>query len=180
MSIQTFDIYVDTDPGTGTGSRILIPGRNAALAAGNGWEYGITVEGWDPAIYLASSGGDREETKPSFDILVFGDKGKVVVRIPRELLGEGDPATWGYTAVVMSQEGFPSSGVRRIRDVETTAQQWRLGGGPADINHTRIIDVAFAEQGIQEALLSGYSPVASGSTDTLQADDYPLVPMVTP
>jgi len=80
----------------------------------------------------------------------------------------------------MSQEGFPSSGVRRIRDVEPAAQQWRLGGAPADINHTRIIDVAFPDEGEQEALLSGYPSVSSGSIDELEADDYPLVPMVTP
>ncbi len=178
LSIQTFDIYIDTDPGAGTGSRVLIPGRNAALEAGNGWEYGITVEGWDPAIYVASSEGDWEETKPSFGILTFGDKGKVVVRVPLDLLGESDPAGWGYTAVVMSQEGFPSAGVRRIRDVEATAQQWRLGGGPADINHTRILDVASDVEGLQEALLSDYPTVSSGSIDDLEADDFPLVPLI--
>ncbi len=180
LSIQTFDIYIDTDPGAGTGSRVLIPGRNAALEAGNGWEYGITVEGWDPAIYVVSPDGDWEETKPSFGILTFGDKGKVVVRVPLDLLGEGDPAGWGYTAVVMSQEGFPSAGVRRIRDVEATAQQWRLGGGPADINHTRILDVASDVEGLQEALLSDYPSVAAGSIDELEADDFPLVPLIVP
>jgi hypothetical protein len=55
-----------------------------------------------------------------------------------------------------------------------------LGGAPADINHTRIIDVAFSDQGAQEELLSGYSGISSGSIDTLQADDLPLVPLVTP
>ncbi len=180
FSIQTFDIYIDTDPGASTGSRILIPGRNAALEQGNGWEYGITLEGWDPAIYVAASDGVWEETKPSFDILTFGDKGKVVARIPLELFGDGDPADWGYAAVVMSQEGYPSTGVRRVRDVVTTVEQWRMGGGPNDINHTRIIDVAFAELGVQEALLSDYPSASSGSIDALQADDYPLVPIVTP
>ncbi|MGZ8756307.1 MAG: glucodextranase DOMON-like domain-containing protein, partial [Acidimicrobiia bacterium] len=177
LSVQTFDIYVDTDPGGGTGSRMLIPGRNAALELGNGWEYGITVEGWDPAVYVAGPEGDWEETKPSFVILTFGDKGKVVVRVPLGLLGGGDPADWGYAAVVLSQEGFPSAGVRRVREVETTAKQWRLGGAPDDINHTRVIDVAFADEGTQEALLSGYPSATTGSIDG--ADNFPLIPIIT-
>jgi alpha-amylase/alpha-mannosidase (GH57 family) len=180
FSIQTFDLYIDVDPGSGTGARLLIPGRNAALEEGNGWEYGITLEGWYPAIYVADATGSWEETSPSFDILTFGDKGKVVARIPLELLGDGDPATWGYAAVVMSQEGYPATGVRRIRDVDTAVEQWRLGGGPDDINHTRIIDVAYAEEGVQEALLSAYSAVSAGTVDDLEPGDYPQVPLVLP
>ena len=177
LSIQAFDVYIDTDPGAGTGARLLIPGRNAALAAGDGWEYGITVEGWDPAIYVAARDGAWEETKPSFDVITFGDKGKVVVRIPRSLLASGDPASWGYAALVMSQEGFPSSGVRRIRDVEATAQQWRVGGAPSGINHTRILDLAWPEAGVQEDLLSGFVPIPSGKIDDLGPDDFGIVPV---
>ncbi len=177
LSVQTFDVYIDTDPGAGTGARLLIPGRNAALAEGSGWEYAITVEGWDPAIYVAARDGSWEETKPSFNVITFGDKGKVVVRVPRSLLAVGDPTSWGYAAAVMSQEGFPSSGVRRVRDVEPAAQQWRVGGAPADVNHTRIIDVAWPEAGVQEQLLSGYETIASGRIDDLGPDDFGVVPL---
>ena len=59
LSIQTFDVYIDTDPGAGTGARLLIPGRNASLSDGNGWEYGITVEGWDPGDVGTLLDGDH-------------------------------------------------------------------------------------------------------------------------
>ncbi len=36
LSVQTFDVYIDADPGAGTGARKLLEGRNAALAPGNG------------------------------------------------------------------------------------------------------------------------------------------------
>jgi hypothetical protein len=178
LSVQTFDVYIDTDPGAGTGARVLMPGRNGALEAGSGWEYGITVEGWDPAVYVASADGAVEETKPTFDILTFGDDAKVVVRIPVDLLGGGDPTTWGYAAVVLSQEGFPSPGVRRVRNVDASAAQWVLGGGPADVNHTRIIDVAWPEA--HEALLGDYPPATSGSVDDLGSDDFGRVPLLVP
>lgn len=176
LSIQTFDVYIDTDPGTGTGARLLLDGRNASLAEGSGWEYGITIEGWEPAIYVASADGTTEETRPSFDVAVFGDQGRVVVRVPLSLLGGGDPTTWAYAAMVMSQEGFPSTGVRRIRDVESAAQQFRLGGAPNDVNHTRIVDVASAVEGEQEELLSSYSGAAS--LEGLGPDDFGVVPLV--
>ena len=75
----------------------------------------------------------------------------------------------------MSQEGFPSSGVRRVRDVEATAQQWKIGGSPGGINATRILDVALAEPGLQEQLLSSVDPIASGDLDTLTPNDFPIV-----
>ncbi len=179
FSIQTFDVYIDTDPGAGTGSRLLIDGRNAALAEGNGWEYGITLEGWDPAVYLSDAAGVTEETKPTFNVAVFGDKGKIQMRLDRSLLGDGDISTWGFAVAVMSQEGFPSSGVRRIRDVEQNAQQWRLGGAPFDINHTRIIDVAWATPGDQESALSDYTAVVEAGED-LGPNDFGTLLLLIP
>jgi hypothetical protein len=78
---------------------------------------------------------------------------------------------------VLSQEGFPTSGVRRVRDVEQSAQQFRLGGAPDDANHTRIIDVAAEAEGEQEQLLSDYERAAS--LDGLSANDFGLIPLIT-
>jgi alpha-amylase/alpha-mannosidase (GH57 family) len=177
LSIQTFDIYIDQDPGAGTGVKKLIDGRNATLD--DGWEYGVTVEGWYPAIYVAQPDGTAEETTPTFKVIVIGDKGRVIIRVPRELLGDGDPAGWGYTAIVMSQEGYPSAGVRRVRNVDPVAAQWRIGGGPDDVNHTRILDVVWPEEGLQEEMLSDYLPATGVTVDDLGPDDFPKVPLLT-
>ena len=123
LSIQTFDVYVDVDPGAGTGARQMIAGRNAAFANGYGWERALTVEGWEPALFVAESEDVVDETLPTLKTFVFGDEGRVVVRIARDLFPDGDPATWGYTVAVMSQEGFPASGVRRIRPNEKNANR---------------------------------------------------------
>lgn len=176
LSLQTFDVYVDIDPGAGTGARSTIPGRNAALEKGNGWEYALTVEGWQSALYLAKPDGSIEETEPSLSVAVFGDRGRVVVRVPVEALGGGDPAEWGYSVVLLSQEGFPSPGVRRVRDIDVVAEQWRGGGAPNDTSHTRIYDVAWPEEGEQETRLSDY---ASGDVDDLGMDDLAQLPTLT-
>ena len=178
LSVQTFDVYVDTNPEAEGGARLLLPGRNAALPPGHGWEYALTVEGWDSAFYVADAAGALEERQPSFDLVVFPAKGRVVVRLPRELFPEGNPAEWAYAAALMSQEGFPSAGVRRIRNVERSAERWRPGGGSAAVNRTRILDVAWPEGGMQEEMLSDYE-AATGSIELLTADDFGRLPLLT-
>lgn len=180
LSVQTLDVYIDQDPGDATGRRRLIDGRNAVLEAGHGWEYAVTVEGWEPAIFAVADDGTAEETRPTFTVVVLGDKGRLIVRLPLALLGGGDPSTWGYSIVLLGQEGFPSSGSRRVRDVLEVAETWRFGGGPADLNHTRIIDVVWPEAGVQEQSLSDYPSVIDGAFDDLSDDEFGTVPVLVP
>jgi alpha-amylase/alpha-mannosidase (GH57 family) len=179
LSIQTFDVYIDKDPGAGTGARELIDGRNASLPDGDGWEYGVTIEGWYPAIYVSQPDGTTEETTPTFKVIIIVDKGRVIARVPRVLFGDGDPADWGYAAMVFSQEGYPAAGVRRVRNVDPEAAQWRIGGGPDDVNHTRILDLVWPDAGVQEQMLSDYPPATGGTVDELGPDDFGKVPLLT-
>ena len=114
---------------------------------------------------------------PTITILTFGDKGRIVVRVPRELFPDGDPAAWGYAVAVMSQEGYPSSGVRRVRDVTQSGEQWRIGGGNNAVNGTRILDLVWPEEGAQEQMLTA-DPITSGSPDELSPDDLPQVDLL--
>lgn len=170
LSIQTFDIYIDTDSAVDSGARTLIDGRNASLPDGMGWEYAVTIEGWQPALFIAEPDGSTVETEPSLSVAVFGDQGRIVIRVPRSLLGDGDPTSWTFGAVVLSQEGFPSPGVRRVRDIDAAASQWRGGGAPGDINHTRIFDMVGPPGA--EAALSEYTAVTSGTVDDLAPDEF--------
>lgn len=172
LSIQTFDVYVDTDPETVNGARRFLPGRNVSWVSGSGWDRALTLEGWFPALYVAEADGSVTETEPTFKIFVLPDKGQVIARIPRSLFGDGDPAQWSYAVTLMSQEGFPTSGVRRIRDVEENAEQWRLGGGDESINATRIVDLLAPDVGMQETMLSNYELISSGSIDDLTDDEF--------
>jgi hypothetical protein len=82
----------------------------------------------------------------------------------------------------MGQEGYPASGVWRIRDVEPAPQQWRFGGAPTDTNHTRIIDVAYPVSitPAQEEALSTYPPSQEGNMDALGPDDFARLSLVAP
>ncbi|RME30837.1 MAG: glycoside hydrolase, partial [Thermoflexia bacterium] len=179
LALQTLDVYVDRDPGAGTGARLLLPGRNAALEAGNGWDVAVWAEGWTPQILAPdpATGAPKQVAGVSFKVIVDPAARTVTLRVPRSAFGEGDPAAWGYVAAVLSQEGFPSTGVWRVRDVLGQAQQWRFGGGPDDTNHTRIIDLAWAGTPTQEEILSRY-PSSKADIATLGPDDFPQIPLL--
>lgn len=179
LSVQTIDVYVDTDPGQGTGARMLLPGRNASLSDGDGWDIAVWVEGWYPDIFAPDVEGAPKSIGVTPKIFVDAAAQTVTIRVPIEVFGEGDPAEWGYAAVVMSQDGFPSKGVWRIRDVEGTSSQWRLGGGGDDVNHTRIVDLVWPADDVltQEVMLGGYSP-SSEAIDALKPDDFAQIELI--
>ena len=194
MGIHTLDVYVDAAEG---GERKLLPGRNAALPADSGWEFALWAEGWTPGLY-GSPMADSPEPAPIGDIStlnIISDPGqsKITVRVAKKVFAESlglsvdalDPAAWGYLAVVMSQEGYPSSGVWRIRDVNEAAAQWRFGGAPPGSNvHPRIIDVAYpADFDVsQEEALSSFTPqmVDGAEFDALSPDDFAQLPLLRP
>jgi carbohydrate-binding DOMON domain-containing protein len=176
LSVQTLDLYIDVD-GAANGDRILLPGRNAALTADFAWDYAAWVEGWTPGIYRPGAEG-LVEVDAELGVTVNPGQRRVTVTLPRSLL-PGDPSAWSIAVVMLGQEGYPAAGVWRVRDVNLSAEQWRFGGGPVDVNHTRIIDVFWPSEfpGTQEAFLGGY-PSASGDLDALGPDDFAQIPML--
>jgi hypothetical protein len=114
-----------------------------------------------------------------FKIIVDPANRTVTLRVPRSAFGEGDPTKWGYLAAALGQDGYPSTGVWRVRDVNKTAEQWRFGGAPNDNNHTRVIDLVWPEGSAptQEELLSTY-PGSSADPGTLSPDEFAQLPLL--
>ncbi len=181
LSVQTFDIYIDTGD-DGAGGVAFLPGRNLSAAEGTDWEYAITVEGWESKIFTPGEEGPTEIAGPA-DFQVVTDPGqqKVTIRVPHLLVDyrSDNPQGWRYAAMVMGQEGFPSGGVLRVRDVAPAAEQWRFGGAPGGAtNHTRVIDLVWPEAGQQEAWLSAFTPSTAPQGD-LAAGDFATVEFMT-
>ena len=125
-----------------------------------------------------SPDGTRTEDRPPFAITVLPDQGRVIVRFPIAALGLGTAtATWQLAVALLSQEGYPSSGVDRVRDVGREAAQWTLGGGTGETNETRIMDLLHPESGVQEQAL-GNRPASTATPATLTADDVAQVPLL--
>jgi alpha-amylase/alpha-mannosidase (GH57 family) len=176
LSIHTFDLYIDAD-GDGQGGVAMLPGRNVSLSEGSAWDYAVTIEGWTSGVYTPGENGPVQIAQASeLQVLADPDARRVIIRIPKAIVGD-DPGSWRYAAAVLSQEGFPSGGVMRVRDVNPTAEQWRIGGAPKGAtNHTRIIDLVWANPGDQESWLSDFSPVSERQAN-LTAANFATVPM---
>jgi alpha-amylase/alpha-mannosidase (GH57 family) len=181
LAIQTLDVYIDKDPGSATGARMLLPGRNASLPKDLGWEYAIWAEGWTPQILAPdpTTLEPKQVTGVDFKIIVDPASNSVTLRALRSVFGDGDPTQWAYAAAVLGQEGYPSTGVWRVRDVTSSSEQWHFGGAPADTNHTRIIDLAWPEGAIpsQEQMLSTYNG-SNADPAQLTIDDFPIIQML--
>jgi carbohydrate-binding DOMON domain-containing protein len=182
-SVQTFDVYIDKDPGKGTGERLLLPGRNAALPKDNGWEVTLWAEGWQPKIVLpGEKPGDptvNDELSSGIKQVLGSGKNAVIVMVPLTAFGEGDPQTWAYAATVTGQEGYPAEGVWRIRDVKAVAEQYKFGGGTGASNETRILDFA-RPAGMppeQYPSLSNFKP-SKDKVAAIPVDDFAIVPML--
>ncbi|MFN2135747.1 MAG: glucodextranase DOMON-like domain-containing protein [Candidatus Promineifilaceae bacterium] len=178
LSLQTLDVYIDTD-GDGQGGEALLPGRNLALDEGMRWDYAVTSEGWTSGIYTPGVEGPQQIGSSSeFDVLVDPDLRKVTLRVPKAILGD-DPQNWRFAAMALSQEGYPSGGVMRVRDVlPGAAEQWKIGGAPpAAANYTRVMDLVWPEAGQQEAWLSDFVPVETNQAEQTAAD-YARIPLL--
>lgn len=173
MSVQSIDIYIDADHTAGSGARRLLDARNAALAAADAWDWVVAAEGWTPAVYKVGKDGKPEKTDAPLTIIT-DPAGSVTIRVPKASL-PGDPATWGLLCAVLGQDGY---GPNRVRDVNPAAEQWRFGGGPADTNHTRIIDIAWEGTPSQEEMLSAYKPSKDANMDNVPVDDFAQVKML--
>ncbi len=141
----------------------------------------VWAEGWNPGIYAPDpETGEPKAVNLSYKLIVDPANKLVTLRVPKEAFGEGDPALWGYVAVVLGQDGYPTTGVWRVRDVQAENAQWKFGGAPEDVNHTRIIDIAWLSDAAptQEEMLSTYTS-STGAVETLSADDFPQLLPIT-
>ncbi|HAF63148.1 MAG TPA: glycoside hydrolase [Anaerolineaceae bacterium] len=180
LSLQTMDVYIDMDPGTGSGTRQLLPGRNLTLEEGFGWDIALWAEGWYPEILSPDpTTSEPMNTNTEMKILVDPATNKVTLRVPRTVFGDSMPEDWAFSAMVLSQDGYPSLGVWRVRDVNQNAEQWRLGGAPASSgNHTRVVDMVWSvdAEGSQEEMLGNFTPLDKGQSE-LTMQDYALIRM---
>ena len=131
FSVQMVFLFIDMDGKEGSGFTTTPPGLNIQFAPTDAWDALVIIspqsesrvrqevgdKGGDmvPAIVIPNRVRVRNRTvTASFDL---GD------------LAQGDPSTWGYQAVVQSNEGFPDGQDLMTRKVNEYEGQHRFGGG---------------------------------------------------
>jgi carbohydrate-binding DOMON domain-containing protein len=168
------DIYLDTTPSSG--SQVMRDARNAAFPSGSSWDYVLSLAGWNYGVFSADNPEVALSTLP-LTILTDPVNKYIIAKIPLASI-PGDPLTWGYGVVVLSNDGYGKNGVREVAE---TGGQWVLGGALPDQNHTRIIDYLWPGglTPTQEDMLSNY-PSSTSETTEWTIIDYPQVLMYYP
>lgn len=150
LSVQTIDIYIDTDGVAGSGSTEALAGRRVRIAEDSAWEYAVWVEGWNQALFSADGTALPARVRAVTDPI----HRRVTIQVPKAAIGAPQPH-WGYVVLILGQEGFPASDSLRVREVVRVAQEWRFGGGHDGPFDPNVIDM-LAPAGQQERQLSGY------------------------
>ncbi len=130
FSHQMLFLFVDTDRKAGSGHKDGIPGLNVRFAEGSRWEkaFVITPQGkrrLDAEIASKAKSMQKDIVVPK-SVRVQGRK--IVAVFAKGELG-APAATWGYQAVVQSNEGYPSKSDLLTRPVNEIKGQHRFGGG---------------------------------------------------
>ncbi len=184
FSLQTFDIYVHNPGSNQPDSTVLLPGRNARLAANEPWNYAIVAEGWEPQVYIVGKNRQPVKIDIALKFQISPDKHTLIIKMPLASLDSSDAENWSYLPVVLGTDTQPSQGVLRVKDVEIAATADKFGGAPAspsDGNHTRIIDlIGPATQASQETLLSNYRSEAETNPARIDATSLAVLYMLRP
>jgi len=165
LSVQTIDIYIDTDNKASSGSTKALGGRRVEFEPECAWEYAIWVEGWNQRVFMPE-GGDVGGVTATVDTI-----GNLVsISVPKSIIGQPEPG-WGYQVFVLGQEGYPSEGNLRVREVMEQAAEWRFGGGDNSVYDPNVIDMLVPTGRTQEEILSAYD---------VSAKKLAVVPMIYP
>lgn len=180
LSVQEADIYIDIDRIEGSGGKMLLPGRNTGVNPKYAWDYVVWVEGWMQHFYKVDLEGKPVEVDTNIIVNVDPVAKTITIRIPKSVLAE-NPEDWAYIAVINGQEGFPSVGNWRVRDVNKESAQWRFGGGDDGLSDPNVIDIALPKDysPSQEDMLSGWNPSTATSLDDVDINDFCEVSGVT-
>lgn len=160
ISLQTIHIYIDKDHKKDSGFRDFIPGVRAQTTPESAWDLAILVEGWPTELKSSVKNAAPEMYKycvfPSKGVSVDGNT--ITIPVPKKTLGDDFQKGWGFQVFIMGQEGFPTQDPVscRIREVLSTAQQWRFGGGDDFYGDPNIIDLLDYEDINQFEILSKY------------------------
>ncbi|NPV88089.1 hypothetical protein HPY42_00995 [Coprothermobacteraceae bacterium] len=149
ISKQTFFLFFSTDPSKGTTKGV--EATNVSFAENFKWNVGLQIEGWDSKVYTVE--GDEIVAKNAGELgitgaSVEGAPGKLVITIPKSVVGEFDENS-KFIAWVTGQDGY---GANRLRGFGAEAGEWVFGGG--DGTSPKVMDMVVPEGMTQEDILN--------------------------
>lgn len=131
FSLQFVQIYIDRDHQKGSGFTEALPGLGGVAFK--------PEEAWDKVVLISPQGRTRLEAEVRFKapkmkgaVIIpkkTSARGKTLVAVVKKTDLGAPAATWGFQAVMQSNEGYPDKKDILTRRVNEVAGQHRFGGG---------------------------------------------------
>jgi hypothetical protein len=174
LSLQTVDIYLDTDHTPGAGSSACLPGRRVAFADGRTWEAAVVLTPQpELARTLAQATLGAASGRVSFPRALSIRGRTVTARVPSSALGGRPRPDWGYSVhvsgarLVMPTARTAAGAATASPDALTmpilaVAAPAAFGGAPPGEAHPRVVDVLLPA-GADQGRVLGSSDAAGGA-----------------
>jgi flagellar hook assembly protein FlgD len=157
FSIQSIDIYIDTDGVEGSGATWTLDGRHARVSPVNAWEMALwcapPFDGFQSQVIYPDGSTDTSDVRTEVD----QSQGRITLSVPKSTIGTPISA-WRYIVLMLGQNGYE---LGRIRPVRQLSDQWRFGGGTDGDSDSNIIDMVTVSGLSQEGMLANYDPATS-------------------
>ena len=169
FSLQMVQVYINNKKG---GFRGALPGMNVKFVKGQGWDKVVFISP-QPKAKIVSEVKTKAAKKLRGLVIpkrTFAQGREIVAIVSKKDLGGSPQASWGYQALVQSNEGYAGADSVFARKVNEYNGAHRFGGG-SDYNcDPHVIDMlggqakgAEAEKADQYRQLGSYTCDASGS-----------------
>jgi carbohydrate-binding DOMON domain-containing protein len=143
FSLQMIFIFIDTDHKKGSGFCKGLPGLNIGFVEDSCFEKVVIISPQPKSRLLSEINAKAKEFK---NAIIIPKKTKpagksLSATIEKSALGSGSIKSYGYQAVVQSNEGYPDKNDLLTRKVNEMRGQHRFGGG-SDFNcDPHVIDI---------------------------------------
>jgi len=131
FSLQMVQLYIDTDGKPGSGHTKTLPGINAVFDAKDGWERAIVISPQAGSRLrsevAAKAGALKAGVVVPTKVVVRGKT--LVATVKKKDLGGALSSSWGFQAIVQSNEGYPDKDDLLSRKVNEFGGDHRFGGG---------------------------------------------------
>ncbi len=182
FSVQMAFIHIKTSSGAGASTEGLA-GTNVRFAADQGWDRVVIISPQGPT--RVNSEIDQKAAHLKDKIIVPKTtrvSGRTIVAVVNTADLGGTPSrSWGYQALVQSNEGFPAKTDLLTRKVNEFEGQHRFGGGTDYENDPHVIDM-FAGKAVGDAseVQAQHAALGKYNKDAQEPkpEDLAVVPMI--
>jgi len=172
FSVQMVVIHIDQDHKAGSGYKDGLAGFNVTFADDAGWEKALIISPQGKMRVQAEVSAKAKAMKKDIvipkSVKVRGRQ--IIARFAKKDLGGDLSKSWGYQALMQSNEGFPDKTDLLTRKVNEFGGQHRFGGGSDYDCDPHVIDLLAgkakgeaSEAGEQHKMLGTFKCNADGS-----------------